>query len=185
MVSLRPQRILGGDIEASRDQADWGDYAFKNFFCGDLRFEGQAKHSFSGFYPDPQAFVDWVAPLREPDIIFVAHNGRYDLDGISGELVRLGEAPLPPMLLSDTLKDGPRRGKMAYGTLAYMCKQYGVQVKGNMDQYDWQQAYRGSRAHQAQVKAYNIGDVICVLQLRRAMLDAGHLSVPKLWKPGR
>lgn len=176
-------RIVGLDIETERKGSDWGDWGFKNFFCGDIREDGRKGHAFSGFRPDDSKFGDWADELRRPNTLVVAHNAAFDLDGVNGELTRRGLEPLPPLLVSDTLKHGTKAGKMHYRTLASLCDQYGVEAKGSISSADWDKAYAHDYDALSLVKEYNVLDVVCVLALRRAMIDRGHLKAPKMWRP--
>jgi hypothetical protein len=181
-VRPRSYRYLGLDIEAQH-ASTWGNqYDGRIFFGAALRFEDEPDGmSYLRPHADRDDFERWVKPLHEPNIIVVAHNGTYDLTGLSGESVRLGLGPLPAVLLSDTLKHGPKVGQMFGRSLGNLCQMYGLIDKGSMSRFDWDAAYRGEEWALEKVREYNINDVDCVLELRKAMV--GILSPPKAWKP--
>jgi hypothetical protein len=181
-IRLEARRILGLDIEAQH-AATWGNqYDGRIFFGAALRFEDEPDGM---SYLRPHASADemklWIQPLYTPNVIVVAHNGTYDLTGLSGESVRLGLGPLPSVMLSDTLKHGPKVGQMFGRSLGNLCQMYGLIDKGSMSRYDWDAAYRGEQWALDKCREYNINDVDCVLELRKAML--GILSAPKVWRP--
>lgn len=180
-VQPRSYRILGLDIEAQH-AATWGNqYDGRIFFGAALRFDDEPDGM---SYLRPHASADelklWMKPLLEPNIIVVAHNGTYDLTGLNGESVRHGLGTLPPVMLSDTLKHGPKVGQMFGRSLGNLCQMYGLPDKGSMSRYDWDAAYRGEDWALQKVREYNMNDVDCVLDLRRAM--RGILSAPRMWK---
>jgi len=178
-------RILGLDIEAAHGSSWNSTFDAKMFFGAAMRWDDEQWQN--GGYLPPGAsdvdFANWVAPLYTPNVLIVAHNGGYDLGGINGESLRLGFGSLPALLLSDTCKHIPKRGNMWSASLQNMCERYGVAAKGGMSRHGWEQAYRGDPEWLALVRAYNENDVDCVLALRRAMLAAGDLLAPQVWRP--
>lgn len=185
MFKVEPLRVIGLDIETERKGSDWGTgtWKFKSMFCADMRFRDEDKHRFLNFRPTTKAFSKWLEPLRLPDILVVAHNASYDLDGINGWAIKQGLPPLPPLLVHDTCRHGYKNGGMYSKSLRYLCHEYNVKVKGGIDAWEWEQAYAGDIGTLLLVKEYNQQDVDCVLELREAMLTSGHLKPPRLWRP--
>jgi hypothetical protein len=177
-----PSRVLGLDIEAQH-AATWGNsYDGRIFFGAALCFEDEPDGmSYLRPHASKDDFRRWVKPLYESSIIVVAHNGTYDLTGLNGESVRLGLGTLSPILLSDTLKHGPKVGMMFGRSLGNLCQMYGLPDKGSMSRFDWDAAYRGEDWALQKCKEYNENDVDCVLALRQAMI--GLLSPPRTWRP--
>ena len=184
-ASLAPLRVIGLDIESKRKGSDWGSgtYQFRDLICADMRFDDEKTHRFLPFDFTPQQLDVWADPLRSPGLLLVAHNGRYDLNGINATLIGLGLLPLSPNLLSDTLKDGPKGDGWIRRDLGSMAARYGIRAKGSIDQAEWEAAYAGDRTMRAKVMNYNMTDVDCVLELRVAMLRRGHLRPPRVWRP--
>lgn len=184
-ADLPPIRVVGLDIESKRKGSDWGsgNFQFRDLICADMRFSDEKTHRFLPFDFSPEQLDKWAEPLRQPGLLLVAHNGRYDLNGINASLIGLGLRPLHPNLLSDTLKDGPRGDGWIRRDLGSMCVRYGISAKGSIDQAEWEAAYAGDKTVRARVRAYNQTDVDCVLELREAMLKRGHLSPPRVWRP--
>lgn len=177
------QRVLGLDIEAAHG-ASWGStFDARIFFGAAMRWEDEDEQHYLKPYASRRAFELWVRPLYTPGVLVVAHNGSYDLGGLNGESIRLGLDSLPTLLLSDTCKHIPQRGNMWSASLQNMCQRYGVEEKGSMSRYGWEEAYRGNREWLARVREYNENDVDCVLALRLAMIEAGDLLAPRSWSP--
>lgn len=183
-ASLAARRVLGVDIEAKRLGSDWGSgrWMFKEMLCAAMRFEDETKASFLPFDFTPKQLDRWVEPLRG-NILAVAHNGLYDIDGVHGTLIALGLDGLPPVLLSDTLKLGPKTGGWARRDLGSMAARYGITAKGSISNSEWDLAHSGDQHIRDLVRAYNENDVDVVLELRRAMLAKGHLRAPRIWRP--
>lgn len=178
-------KIVGVDIESKRKGSDWssGSYNFRNLVCADLRFADESKHRFLPFDFTTEQLDRWADALRKPDLLVVAHNGKYDLNGVNATLIGRGLAPLAPNLLCDTLKDGPKGDGWIRRDLGSMTIRYGIPAKGSIDQGTWDLAYEGDSRARALVKTYNINDVDVVLALQAAMAKRGHLSAPKVWRP--
>lgn len=177
-------RVVGIDIESRRKGSDWGStFQFRDLLCGDMKFADERRHRFLPFNFDRDKLNEWAEPLRQPGLLLVAHNGRYDLNGINATLVGYGLAPLSPNVLCDTLKDGPKGDGWIRRDLGSMAKRYGVYAKGSISQAEWDLAHAGDRATRALVKAYCQRDVDVVLALQKVMARRGHLARPKTWRP--
>lgn len=178
-------RIVGLDIESKRKGSDWGTGAFhfRDLICADIRFSDSKTHRFLPFDFTTDQLDQWAQPLRSEGLLLVAHNGRYDLNGVNATLVGRGLAPLAPNILSDTLQDGPSGDGWIRRDLGSMALRYGISAKGSIDQATWDLAHAGDRAARALVKAYNCNDVDVVLELQAKMAQLGHLGRPKMWTP--
>ena len=177
-------KVVGLDVESKRKGSDWGStFSFRDLICADLRFAKETTHRFLPFDFTKEQLDKWAAPLRQEGLLLVAHNGRYDLNGVNATLIGYGLAPLVPNVLCDTLKDGPRGGGWIRRDLGSMSVRYGIQAKGSIDQATWDLAHNGDRAARALVKIYNCQDVDVVLELQAAMAKRGHLGRARMWKP--
>lgn len=180
-----PERVpvLGLDIEAQHGSSWGGTFDARIFFGAAMRWEDETEHHYLKPRARRAAFARWVKPLYTPNVLAVGHNIEYDLGGLNGEAIRLGLPPLPALLVSDTCKHIAKRGNMWSASLENMCQRYGVATKGAMSRHGWEMAYRGDPEWLARVRDYNERDVDCVLALRRAMLAAGDLRGPEVWRP--
>lgn len=177
-------RLVGLDIESKRKGSDWGStFSFRDLICADFRFADESAHRFLPFDFTPQQLDRWAQPLREHGLLIVAHNGKYDLQGVNATLIGFGLAPLAPNLLCDTLKDGPRGDGWIRRDLGSMAVRYGIRAKGSIDQATWDLAHNGDRAARALVKTYCENDVDVVMALQSVMARRGHLAAPKVWRP--
>lgn len=177
--------IVGLDIESKRKGSDWSGstFHFRDLLCAAMRFSDEKKHRFLPFDFTKEQLDRWAEPLRSPNLLLVAHNGRYDLNGINATLVGYGLRPLAPNLLCDTLRDGPKGDGWIRRDLGSMALRYGIKAKGSIDQAVWDQAHAGDRAARAAVKKYNCLDVDVVLELQRVMARRDHLGTPRMWRP--
>lgn len=178
-------RIVGIDLESKRKGSDWGSgsFSYRDLICGDLRFSDEQTHRSLPFDFTREQLDRWAAPLRDTGLLIVAHNGRYDLRGVSATLVGYGLEPIAPNFLSDTLRDGPRGDGWILRDLGSMAVRYGVPAKGSIDKATWERAYSGDRRARALVKNYNRQDVDVVLKLQSVMARRGLLAQPKIWRP--
>ena len=182
---MRQLRIVGLDIESRRKGSDWGtgSFHFRDLLCADMRFADESRHRFLPFDFTKEQLDRWAEPLRSPNLLLVAHNGRYDLNGINATLVGYGLAPLVPNILCDTLRDGPRGDGWIRRDLGSMALRYGIKAKGSIDQAVWDKAHAGDRAARAAVREYNQLDVDVVLALQRVMARRDLLRAPRMWRP--
>jgi len=178
-------RIVGVDLESKRKGSDWsqGSFHFRDLICADLRFADEPKHRFLPFDFSVQQLDQWADHLRQPNLIVVAHNGRYDMNGISASLIGFGLRPLAANVLCDTLKDGPKGDGWIRRDLGSMAVRYKIRAKGGIDQATWDLAHNGDRAARTLVKTYNQNDVDVVLALQAAMARKGHLGRSMVWRP--
>jgi hypothetical protein len=184
---VRQLRICGVDVESKRKGSDWSSgsstFQFRDLICADLRFADSPIHHFLPFDFTKEQLDKWAENLRSPGLLVVAHNGRYDMNGVNATLVGYGLRPLVPNLLCDTLKDGPRGDGWIRRDLGSMAIRYGVPAKGSVDQAIWDLAHNGDERARAMVKKYNQNDVQVVLALQRRMAKLGLLAAPKAWRP--
>ena len=179
-------KIVGLDVESRRKGSDWsnsGSFSFRDLLCADLRFSDQKTHRFLPFDFTSAQLDQWANPLRQDGLLLVAHNGRYDLNGINATLIGYGLKPISPNVLCDTLKDGPKGDGWIRRDLGSMAVRYGITAKGSIDQATWDLAHNGDRAAQRLVKIYNMNDVDVCLDLQAEMARLGHLSRPQMWRP--
>jgi hypothetical protein len=178
-ITPRKLRFFCLDVEARPGPWGGGDFTYKHMLSLAGAYEdGPIDYLAPGFTPGQ--LRDFVAPLREPSVV-VCHNGQYDLGLVSGTLVKLGLTPLGKILLSDTMRHLPKNGYAYSRGLADMCKRFGIENKGSMSPYDWEQVYAGDPDALDRLREYNMQDVRCTLALRKAL--GGLLGPPKTWRP--
>lgn len=117
--------------------------------------------------------------------IVVGHNVRgHDLPLIQTALLRHGLEPLGPILVSDTLRDYPRRKGMS-ASLENLSEMYGVDDQGgkkHMSQVAWEHANRLSPDGLELARERVVSDVLLQERLRGVMLDMGVLREPRVWR---
>lgn len=169
------------DVEARPGPWGGGDFTWKSMLSIAGSLDGEVSYLGPGF--KPKALERFVRPIRDGALI-VTHNGpKYDLPFLNGTLMKMGLRPLPPLLVSDTYAHVPRRGQAFSASLGNMARRFGVQAKGSMSEWDWEQVYSGDKAALERLRDYNIGDVLTTLELRDRLIGLGLLGPAKRWKP--
>lgn len=116
-----------------------------------------------------------------PDIIVVGHNLlRYDLPVLNGVLLGHGLEPLGSLHVQDTMGN-LKTGLAIKNSLKAQCERYGIQLKTGAP--DWDKIAAGDKVEWEKMREYNLNDVICALQLERALAADGKPVPVKLWKP--
>jgi hypothetical protein len=118
--------------------------------------------------------------LLQPGTVVVGHNAfRYDMPTLNGVLIAHGVEPLPSMSVQDTM--GNHKNGHAYrNSLKAQCRSYGVSLKTGGP--DWDRVMMGDRAEWALMREYNLNDVVCTLELERALTAAGLAPPIKTWR---
>ena len=187
MNLLSSQRILALDIEAQHG-ATWGTYDGRIFFGMAAKFEDSDQMRYLRPLAGDHEMMSFLEDtLLQPGIIVLAHNAKYDLPGIQGEMLRLNLGPLPPLRVIDTCNHIPKNGGMFSKSLANLAQHFGIAQKGSISRHDWEYLYRHVNLWTDpawdQLREYNENDVEVVLQLRQAEEEAGWLGAPRLWRP--
>ena len=182
-----PQWDVCLDIEAQHG-ASWGSTYDARIFMGmaiglpdgttDYLPPGSGAMEMKGF-------VDRYLP-RGATVL--AHNGKYDLPGINGECMRLGLPKLPILALIDTCNHLGKHGQMFSKSLANLAGHFGIEAKGGVSRYEWEQLYRTVyNEHDPKwiaLKEYNELDVQVTIQLEAAERAAGWLpNTTVKWSP--
>lgn len=117
--------------------------------------------------------------VTEPGVVIVGHNvRRYDLDVVQGLLGRR----LPAIRHQDTMND-IKMGRVERNTLRARCEKYGINLKSESP--DWRKIIQMDEAEWERMVEYCENDVVCALELERALAEDG-IPVPmKLWKGKR
>ncbi len=181
--TVREGRPWCFDVEARPGPWGGSDFTFRNMLS---IAAGYSKDDIAYLAPGftPGALEDLITPLRQRGVLVVGHNvTRYDLDLTNGMLMKWGLTPLGPQLASDTLRHLKKRGYAFSGSLGNMSKRFGVQHKGSMSEYDWEQVYAGDPEYLDKLRRYNMGDVVTTLALRAELLRRQVLKPPQTWEP--
>lgn len=125
-----------------------------------------------------QGFIDLY---NEADIVTGHYIRRHDLPIINGALMEYGYPVLSPKLTSDTKMDMVRRGGISASQEAISGMLGLKKPKIHMTQTDWRAANRLEHVELAEARC--VGDVRQHQQMRKAMLEAGMLGSPKMWRP--
>lgn len=91
--------------------------------------DAQAVHGISNAdLADKPAFHEIVGEFLEfvADAKLVAHNATFDMGFVNAELTRIGELPIGPDRVIDTLAIARRKHPMGPNSLDALCKRYGV-----------------------------------------------------------
>lgn len=176
------RRVWGFDIESRPGPWGGGDFTFRHMLSIAGGYEGErVEYLAPGFTPG--ALADFVAPLRE-GVLAVTHNGiRYDLPMLNGMMVKLGLDPLPPLLVCDTYSQLVKRGQAFSASLGNLASRFGIQSKGSMGEYAWEQVYEGNPEYLEKLRTYNINDVEVTFLLRQELIRRGLLKPARVWKP--
>lgn len=178
-----PLPIFCFDVEARPGPWGGGDFTFRSLLSlAGGPDEDHIDYLAPGF--KAKAFERWVRPLRQRCLV-VTHNGpRYDLPLLSGTLIKMGLAPLPRLLVSDTYSGLPKRGRAFSASLGNMAQRFGVDhQKGHMSEVDWDEVFAGDRDALERLRVYNVGDVMTTLTLRRRLIELNLLRSPRVWTP--
>ena len=108
---------------------------------------------------------------------------RHDLPIINGALMEMGLPTLGPKLTQDTKLDMVRKADIP-ATQEFLAEMLGVKAaKYHMTQTKWREANRLSPEGLALTEKRVTDDVRQHMKLRVAMLKAGLLKAPRVWRP--
>jgi hypothetical protein len=178
-----PRRVWCFDIESRPGPWGGGDFTFKHMLSIAGGYEGErVEYLAPGFTAG--ALDDFIAPLRSSGVLVVTHNGiRHDLPLLNGMMVKMGLDKLPPVLVSDTYAHLIKRGQAFSASLGNMAERFGIQDKGRMSEYAWEQVYEGNPEYLEKLRIYNIGDVTTTLELRATLIERKLLKPARVWRP--
>lgn len=184
----RPFRILDFDCE-NRPLSYWYDgkptaemTAIASCWVGDLgsmevnllQRNGKGKR---------KMLWSFVQRYDEADMVTGHFITRHDLPMINVELLENGYPPLKPKLVCDTKTQYIRHGDIP-ATQEHLADMFGVgKPKYHMKQSMWRDANRLTESGLKQTYERVVEDVIQHMELREAMLKAGALRAPKVWRP--
>ena len=119
--------------------------------------------------------------LSQPDIVVVGHNAlKFDLPLLNGTLLYNGLSPLPAIRCQDTLNT-LKMGRAYSNSLKAQCKRYGIQLKE--DHPDWRKILECEHSEWNRMVEYCKNDVVCALQLERALAKRGIPCPIRTWEP--
>jgi hypothetical protein len=122
----------------------------------------------------------FVELYNRADMVTGHYIRRHDLPIINGALMEFGMAPLGTKLTSDTKLDLVRRKDLS-ASQESLSAMLGLKApKVHMTQNDWRLANRLERLDLTRNRV--VGDIRQHKELRAALLKAGLLGRPKLWK---
>ena len=121
------------------------------------------------------------ADLSSGDAIVVGHNvASMDLPILNGLFVVHGLPMLPDVRFQDTMNT-VKTGYTYRNTLRAQCERYGITLKTGSP--DWDRVLQGFREEWELMETYNMNDVVCTLELERALADAGLPCPIGIWTP--
>lgn len=119
----------------------------------------------------------------QADIVTGHYIRRHDLPILSGALLELGRPPLSAKMTCDTKLDMLKKADVP-ATQEFLGEVFGIDApKVHMTQVDWREANRLTAEGLVKTAARVVGDVHQHILLRKAMLDAGWLRSPRVWRP--
>jgi len=130
-----------------------------------------------------QMLNEFVSFYNEADVVTGHYIRKHDLPIINGALMEYGLDPLSPKLSSDTKMDC-RRARGISKSQESLGAMFGLtRPKVHMNQHDWRSANRLNPASIKLARDRCVGDVRQHQQLRLALIEAGMLGPPKMWRP--
>lgn len=126
---------------------------------------------------------DFVAAYNEADMVTGHYIRKHDLPIINGALMEMKLPLLTPKLSSDTKIDCLRAGGISKSQES-LGAMLGLKApKVHMNQHDWRSANRLLADSIKLAEGRCVGDVRQHQQLRLAMIEAGMLGPPRVWRP--
>lgn len=133
--------------------------------------------------PTREAFRLFRQVLVNTDVVYGHNVRRHDLGLVNAAMQRLELPVLPPLLVSDTLKDLPKRKDMS-ASLENLAELYNLGAeKVHMGVVKWETANRLEPAGLAETRERVVGDVLLQERLRDKLLELEYLGPPRRWTP--
>ena len=133
--------------------------------------------------------TDFRKLYDEADVVTGHYIRNHDLPIINGAMVELGLKPLAPKMSVCTKNDlvrfkGISKSQESLGLmLAHFDKGKNLSSKEHMGQDDWRRGNRLTKEGVEETKRRVVGDVKQHKELRLALVKAGLLKAPKVWRP--
>lgn len=177
-------KILGLDIETAPNTAHvWG--LFKQniginqildtgrVMCFAARWVGDARITFKSEYHHGHKETVRAAHelLAEADAVLTYNGERFDLPTLNREFVKYKIKPPAPYHSIDLFKVAKRKFRFASNKMDHLAKELGLTRKvSNRGHELWIDCMNGKRAAWAEMREYNMGDVVTLEELYNAML---------------
>jgi hypothetical protein len=130
-----------------------------------------------------QMLDEFLARYDEADIVTGHYIRKHDLPILNGQLLEFGRPPLSGKMTSDTKLDLLKKADIP-ATQEFLGEAFGIKAqKVHMTQADWREANRLTTDGLVKTAVRVMGDVHQHIQLREALLKAGWLGAPKVWRP--
>lgn len=190
LTHARPLRILDFDIETVAAGFADPDWVPQKVTCvawswiGSDEVEVLTCGGSAGLFEEPERrrimIARFMAAYNQADMVTGHNLLRFDLPVLNADLMRLGLAPLGPVLVQDTMRLPRSKGfKKGQDNLAGLVETY--ERKLALDWQQWQEAYQ--TPGWPVVKDRCRSDVVMHKELRAAMLERGWLKSPRMWCP--
>ncbi len=129
-----------------------------------------------------EILTEFLVAYDEADMVTGHYIRKHDLPIINGALMERGFRVLGPKLTCDTKLDMVRKADIP-ATQEFLSDMLGLRTKKHhMTQTMWREANRLTPEGLAQTAKRVTDDVRQHMQLRKAMLAAGMLRAPKVWR---
>ena len=133
---------------------------------------------------DPKwLLTEFLDAYNEADMVTGHYIRKHDLPIINGALMEFGLPGLTPKLTLDTKLDMVKKSDIP-ATQEFLSEMLGIGIpKVHVTQSEWREANRLTQKGLVLTEQRVIGDVIQHIQLRKAMVSAGLLKAPRVWRP--
>lgn len=132
---------------------------------------------------DRKAYIKFRDVLGRADITFGHNLRKHDLPIFQAGLLRRELPPIAPLLVTDTLRDIPRKNGLS-ASLANLAAMYGLEgEKQSMNHSEWEKSNRLTDEGIALARGRVVGDVLLQEQLRAKLLSLDLLRPPRRWLP--
>lgn len=150
-----------------------------------LRRDGRFQRDDGKSVAGDRAYAEFASVLASAGIAY-GHNVRnFDLPLFNAGLLRRKLTPLNSLLVTDTLRDIPKRKDMS-ASLENLAVMYGLDDEGgkkHMSIMDWEKANRLMPDGMALARERVVSDVLLQERLRGRLLELGLLRPPRVWSP--
>jgi len=121
-------------------------------------------------YGDERDLLECLFKLLDEADFVVAHNGqKFDLPRIAGRGITHGFSPPSPYRILDTLLVARREFGFVSNTLADLCKELGLTLKGGHKKFPgfelWVECLKGNPEAWKEMRDYNILDIVTLEEL--------------------
>lgn len=188
-IEFRPMSYMGGDFTTGEVTAiAWSWTGDRKVSCAHMSANDmRTQDSWMTAYRS--MLLEFIEQYDQADIVTGHFIRMFDLPKVNAACFEAGLPPLSPKMVSDTKVDlvklsGISKSQENLGAhLGYFYDDKYLASKEHMSQVDWRWANRLTAEGVSETIRRVKGDVKQHKSLRLALLDAGVLKSPKVWRP--